>query len=297
MTCTRCNSGGQLRRGLCHNCYESDRGRYGWTADRVDIKPVREHLARLRDAGIGTRTIAELSGASRSAINAIINGRGGTDRAGEQYKRTSTTVAAKILAVTPPTGPTDPRIANKQPVDGIGTNRRLQALAVLGWPIREIMLRLGTTASISNTSRLYSAEQVTAITARSVAALYEELSMTPGPSPHATTRAASHGWLGPLEWDDDTIDNPSIGPVEVAHATTADDRLDDFEWLISCGVAPVEAAQRCGWTWDGVTKAYSRAGREIGICRSGHPRISWGPQPKRGANCRQCVAERSTAVA
>jgi hypothetical protein len=50
-------------------------------------------------------------------------------------------------------------------------------------------------------------------TAGQVARVYDELAMTPGPSTRARDAAARRGWVPPLAWDDDEIDDPQARPA------------------------------------------------------------------------------------
>jgi transcriptional regulator with XRE-family HTH domain len=109
-------------------------------------------------------------------------------------------------------------------IDGTGTNRRLQALAALGWSQSELASRLGFT--FQNVSRLATEARVNRDTAAKVRALYDELSMTPGPSVRAQREAQRKGWPVPLAWDDDKIDDPAARPSKmVAHRPAALDEI------------------------------------------------------------------------
>lgn len=113
-------------------------------------------------------------------------------------------------------------------VDGTGTRRRLQALAVMGWPTSVLWERLGS--SRSYTSALRYADRVHQRTAGKVAALYDELSMVRGPSERASQDAQRKGWPAPLAWDDDTIDDPAARPAHnLRGAVTGAPRDEDFD--------------------------------------------------------------------
>jgi hypothetical protein len=95
-------------------------------------------------------------------------------------------------------------------VDATGTRRRLQALAAIGWPTTHLATRLGT--SQRSVQRWYHQRTVQRSIAERVAALYEALSMIPGPNLAARTRAHAAGWVPPLAWDDEVLDLPSGQP-------------------------------------------------------------------------------------
>lgn len=169
--------------------------------DLVDVTPVREHVAVLRASGMGYRSIEAAAGVSRSTMNAVIG------RPGRAAKRVRSATAERILAVRP-------ERATSSSIDGTGTRRRLQALVAIGWSHRALGDRMGMTAP--NLGRVIHGycDQVLVRTARQVAELYDDLSMTPGPDPRSAARAAAAGWSPPLCWDDDSIDDPAASPAE-----------------------------------------------------------------------------------
>jgi transcriptional regulator with XRE-family HTH domain len=95
-------------------------------------------------------------------------------------------------------------------IPGIGTNRRLQALAALGWSAVVLAERLG--CSHQAVSKLRRRTTVHRATAARVAALYQELSTTtPPPSGGVTLTmavAARNGWARPDQWLPGEIDDP-----------------------------------------------------------------------------------------
>jgi len=104
------------------------------------------------------------------------------------------------------------RYLNRAPlsVDATGSRRRIQALAAIGWSLGEQSRRLGLNASMAHKITIRS--WVWPQTADKIRALYDELSMVPGPSQRARNDAKRRGWLPPLAFDDDTIDDPAARP-------------------------------------------------------------------------------------
>lgn len=94
----------------------------------------------------------------------------------------------------------------------IGTARRLQALAAIGWRWTDLAaaLDVGTWQAVQNIATRRRGEFVNTSTAERVAALYRRLSSTPGPSEPTRERAAEKGWPPPDAWDD--IDDPTALP-------------------------------------------------------------------------------------
>jgi len=91
-----------------------------------------------------------------------------------------------------------------------GTRRRLEGLAAVGWPLALLDDLLGL--PINTLSQWRRRRRVTAAHARRVRAVFDDLSMQPGPSRVARRRARSAGWLPPLAWDDEDLDNPQAHP-------------------------------------------------------------------------------------
>jgi hypothetical protein len=107
-------------------------------------------------------------------------------------------------------------------VDATGTRRRLQALAAIGWPPRALAERLGI-----QPDNILRRHRVRVGTARLVAAVYDQLSMTPGPDTRSAAAARRRGWAPPLAWDDDSIDDPAARPHADGEGRAADDPVID----------------------------------------------------------------------
>jgi len=131
-------------------------------------------------------------------------------------KRVRPETAAKILAV-------ELDLADGATIQAAGTRRRIQALVCLGYSVSHLANRLDITPSNFHKT-LHDAVTVKVGTAKAVAALYDELSMTPNVATDqrgkiARSRALSYsarrGWVPPLAWCDDTIDDPFMEPEGV----------------------------------------------------------------------------------
>jgi hypothetical protein len=96
----------------------------------------------------------------------------------------------------------------------LGTQRRIQALAALGWSLSEQDRRIGR--SMGFTARVLRQDEVTPPIAEMYENLYDELSMEIPSGLYVARdrrRAARKGWLVPLMWDDDRIDDPTYEPL------------------------------------------------------------------------------------
>lgn len=103
------------------------------------------------------------------------------------------------------------RTGRRRLLPAIGTTRRVQALASIGWRCSDLASRLGVThEAVAQLAR--GRTLVREGTAARVARLYAELCDTPGPSTDVARRSAAKGWLPPKWWDADTIDDPTYEP-------------------------------------------------------------------------------------
>ena len=94
-----------------------------------------------------------------------------------------------------------------------GTIRRIRALYAIGWPAAHLADELGiSTSRLANLARQ---RTVHAGTAGRVRELYDRLSGTAGPSDRLAQRSLAWGYVPPIGWDDDTIDNPDAQPWAV----------------------------------------------------------------------------------
>lgn len=94
-------------------------------------------------------------------------------------------------------------------IDALGTQRRIQALAALGWSTRRVAEAAGWSSHATVRNMLH-ANQVRRANAEKIAEVYERLCMTVGPSAAVRRRAVENGWPPPLAWDD--IDDPNEQP-------------------------------------------------------------------------------------
>lgn len=179
---------------------------YGQWQPYVDAGPAREHVQSLRDANIGLRRIAVLSGVGYATLYRLM-------QVDEKYRIRASTEAA-LLKVEASLD----AYADAAAVEGTGTRRRIEALAAMGWSIPVQADRLGVHRS--TVSRILDGHSAEAATVRAVRALFDRLW---DQTPPATTKgqrislgrtramAARRGWLPALAWDDN-IDDPAARP-------------------------------------------------------------------------------------
>lgn len=107
--------------------------------------------------------------------------------------------------------------AQPRRLDATGTKRRLQALLALGHSRMYIGECLGITER--SVGWHLNDKAVTLSFAERMARVYEALSGTPGTSQRVREHARRQGWVPPLAWDDEEIDDPAARPkgAVVAH--------------------------------------------------------------------------------
>jgi hypothetical protein len=134
-------------------------------------------------------------------------------------------------------------------VDKFGTVRRIRALQALGWSAEELSRRIGHSRAYLHMVINHTRGTVHRTTAEKVAAVYDELCMTPGPSPLTRTRARRNGWLPPLAYDDidapDGLARPTDATVDLDPVVV--ERILAGDWRLSANRAErAEVVRR--WT-------------------------------------------------
>lgn len=188
-------------------------GRYD--SGLVAADPVRDHVMRLSEYGIGYKRVAELAGVHTTIVRTLIWGREDPARKGEMQKRMKRENAERILSVQP----SIKNLGARQSVPARSTHRRIQALVARGWSISKVARELGWSGE--NFHSMMQREKVGAATHRAVAELYERLwDVEPPRETHrdkiaysrALNFAAKRRWLPPLAWDDIDLDEEPPAP-------------------------------------------------------------------------------------
>lgn len=208
----------------------------------LDAEPVRQHLLALHAAGITIHRVAALTGIPFKNVRAFTQP-DYSNRIGRR-RRVTREVAAKLLAIT---------VETHTPayVDPIGSRRRVEALAAIGWP----SLYVARAAGIHPTNRttVFNSPTIMASTACKFAKAYDLLK---GQKPEhkgirkssITTvrlRAKDRRWPPPSYWDaTGAIDDPDFVPdygksrLEIV--------AEDARWLMAFGLDRAAAADRLG---------------------------------------------------
>lgn len=210
--CERCGETPLAGRGLCGYHYAKLRRHLHAVGEfdsiMVPIGPAREHVAALRAAGVGLIRLAQLTGIPPATLCRLADTR---------WNHTHRHVEVAVLEIDLPTLRVDPLLADGARVSVVPSQRRIRGLAVRGYGQDHLLEHLGMKTGTCALNKIYSAllPQVTAKKHRALAAMFDELVWTPGPSTRATKDATRKGWWGPWAWDD--IDDPDCVPDTVPY--------------------------------------------------------------------------------
>lgn len=204
------------------------------------------HVQSLVANGMSVRAIAEVSGVKAGTVSRLSRG-----ICKSVALRTETAILTVSLEAV--MGRPNPRGF----VPNIGSRRRLQALMAIGWRHSDLSPMAGFNTGTLN-------HQVGNWISRAkhdaMKDLYDRLWNTEGPAP-ATSRARvrNAGYLPPLSWDEDTIDDPNYEP-DSADAEAVD-AAEDVEFLLDSGCRREEIAQRLGYVPATLVRNLTRHGR------------------------------------
>jgi hypothetical protein len=221
----------------------------------VDAQPMRDHVQALLAAGMSFRGIALTAGwKSRNSLASSL-----------ERDRVTRKTFERVMAINP-----ESDMRRFGYVDATGSSRRLQALVAIGWTTREITRRLGgkdhgTVCDITSCNNT----TIRRATADAIRAIFDELWDKPGPSRISAQRAAKRGWVVPLAWDDESIDDPAATPdlgepdVAVHRGRSREHVVEDFldTYWEHQGFIPA-AAQRLGMSGQALEQQLRRARRD-----------------------------------
>jgi hypothetical protein len=186
---------------------------------RVPIGPARAHLRMLHfQYGMSTVRLAELCTLSAGSISELIRGeRGSVKNQSYPMKEMYRDNFESVMAIRPEV-PADKGGAR---VNAIGSARRVQGLAAIGFPVKWTGSQLGFVGPTFNLLALGKRQFVYYSTAYKIRGLYEKLELATDATQFgvrqqsarlAATYAARKGFVKPIFWDFDMIDDPDGFP-------------------------------------------------------------------------------------
>lgn len=257
-----CRCGGPVHaRGMCMKHYTH------WRLQnpKVPTAEVIAHLDLLRNAGLGWRRIAELTGVPFDTLRQIPS---------RSYSLVET--AERIMALEPPEIPHN-LMADGATVLMIGSTRRVRGLIAIGYMRLDLVRETGLHRTNIGNVLAGNHRYVWASTARRIDEVFRRLQALPAPDSYGARRARARaqraGWNSPLAWDEETIDDPAAEPYQLQEAkrTTAGDRAipEDFADIVAdhrefLQRSDEEIAVALGLKTDTFRKRLERAGIPIG---------------------------------
>jgi len=190
---------------------ERDRARY-WAKKTgryrppyVPIGPVRDRIALLQAAGLSTITIGLAADVPHSSIRSIM--------LDPQRTRVGAATAARIMALRMRESEFPPEAL----IPALASQRRLRALARLGWTTSAIGVRIGFSLSELAKIRLGTRKTIRADIAAAIHRAFDELRIEPAPKDSFAVRvrnlAIREGWPRPIDWDGYAMDDPAASPM------------------------------------------------------------------------------------
>lgn len=184
---------------------------------KVDAAPVRDHVQSLFDSGMTCNMVARAAGLSNRALYNLMTLR----------PETALLPAANALLSV------SQRPSHHQAIVlAYGLRRRVEALSAMGWDVKSVAAECG----ISFPSSLHRARdgmRTSWSMHEAVVAGYERISHIRRDDNRTLMRAARHGHLSPLMWDDidDYFEAPGIATVDVGVDEVLVQRVIDGTWV------------------------------------------------------------------
>ncbi|MGW6531408.1 hypothetical protein [Streptomyces venezuelae] len=200
------------------------------------------HIKRLRAAGMPDTDIMADAVICANVLYRIM-------RKSSRIRRATET---RILAVTPRTTDSD---GSGTHIPGLGTARRLRALAADGWTATELGRRCGRHKQfivyLQNhkddlTVRHWVADYVTALYAELAGRKPEEHGVAPHIAQRTRDLATAKGWVGTAYWDPEDFENPNFTPATEQTGAAAQIVAENAAWLIADGLHRDLASKRLG---------------------------------------------------
>lgn len=198
----------------------------------VDASRAHAHLDALAAAGMTEWQITRAGGwKSRNAVASV-----------RESRRIRPETERRVLSITPDGG-----LSDQSYVDATGARRRLQALAVLGWTTRALAFELDMERGAVGDILTGRTARIRHGSAQAIAGCYGRLWNVAGPSERTRTWARQQGFLPPLAWDDDALDDPGAAadPGAVRGGWEALNP-DDVRELLEAGLPTEMVAARLG---------------------------------------------------
>lgn len=231
----------------------------------VPAEPVRQHVLRLRDFGIGHRQLAKVAKVSPVVIMTLLNGHPAYP--GRPTTRITFGAAQRLLKVQPE----QRHLADGAMIGSLGTQRRIQALCAMGYSLRWQAETVRT--KFPNYQRILKQNKVTKSMAERIDVLYRTYAFeskraddTHGKKAITITKnyARRHGWVAGAAWDDidkDKVPNGRINHWNPKLQTRLDDIVNERSATFTDQERElvIDHLKHLGWTFTRIAKALHMA--------------------------------------
>lgn len=183
--------------------------------DPVDIEEIQPHIRKFDALGYPRKRLASIFGVSHETIKVIMTGKRYSGKV-QRYVQSGT--AKRILAVDP-----DTMGVYRARVSRVGSNRRLLALACLGWPHRHVINSILGKPLDADMRYEFDRPTIRVELADKITEFYERYSSTVGPSRQVAAlaiakRTRSRQPRGreiapPHAWEDINMDDINARPI------------------------------------------------------------------------------------
>ncbi|KAA6216443.1 hypothetical protein [Streptomyces filamentosus] len=197
---------------------------------RVDASAAVRRLAHWANQGYSHTQIAAVAKINAPEVSKLLTG-----------KQTSISLAhaRRIQTAHDPSG-----APYHAMTDATGTIRRGRALYAIGYPLYRIAQDIPMNANDLGRLLMLESATVRQSIANGMAALYQRLSGTLGPSHLAVCAARRLRWDSPIAWDDDSVDDPAAIPDVTGFCGTDrgwwTHRIEDIPVCTACETAHAE---------------------------------------------------------
>lgn len=142
-----------------------------------------------------------------------------------------------------------------------GPARRLQALAWMGWTADDLVAQSTLSKSEIQKVRSLRRPNINLYIAEEIERLYDALWDKDGGSPITRGYAKAHGWVSPLAWDDETIDEEHATPYAEAHSYDEGFSDEKVNERFLCGRVLEQIAEEIGIKPHSLLRRLERHGR------------------------------------
>lgn len=214
-----CTEQACIDRLRAHKTLLKKRQRHG-LQNLVPVEALQKQVAHWRDQGYSYPEIAAAAGMNENHLRRIMNG---------GYDRVTPRTVKRIMEARPTRESGQQVRRSGLHVSALGSRRRLEALATLGYSQTEIADLMELVGGVPTGSR-WCSDVLVGLHANvyrnkhdALVKVYEHVGLRQSEHPeswYVRRRAAGHRYVPPLAWEDIDMDDPEAKPEGVKHPTS-----------------------------------------------------------------------------